>query len=881
MKIDTEQLKQENPIETVIGRFLDLKKDGSGFKACCPFHDEKTPSFNVNTSTQTFKCFGCGEGGDVIEFIAKHKSLEFKEACEFLGAEPTSEEKHIAKPKNQGKPKQKKKPAKVVPLSYPEKASAIFTTKALTEASGNLAEGRTLKSAWKYFNEKSEVELVVCRWENPDGKKTVLTYYYDGKQIRMKSYPVLLYNRDKLSTEPEKDVLIVFGEKCADVADSLGQFIAVTWNGGEKKVNEVDFGPLENRTVYVWPDDDQQKYVNGPDKGKMMPPEEQPGNITAAAVLQHLPHAQVVEIIPELREIEPSGADIVEALEYFGGDIASVTHHIYETAKRSEPDLPPSTGKSSSEQDKKSWPFEILGIADDGKAYFIGSNDRMLETKPTSISRNFMMALIGVDWWRNTYGKDKEAWEDATSDLIHTSSLIDFDPDRMRGRGAWREPDGRICYHDGQKTTGEFSTDRIYLRRSRKDIGLTKNHATAEQRKRLHELADKLSFKGTQDCIRMLAWAIISPFAGALEWRPAALLTADSQSGKSTIINRIIKPLSGAKIYSGGGSTEPGVRQNVGIDTVPVVLEEFEADTPKKKQNRDEILSLMRQSTSDDSPPAAKGTQDGKGMNFVLRSMFCFVGIDPAISSWADENRLFRAELGKPRHTGDEWEKLDADLKSAFSEEICAGVRAHTWAHLDAIITLYKRVARFVHHESSTRSIRTSKADAILLATFLAVVHDNPNASDEQIKEFVSFFYESSENEVEEPHDENVEMLEKILNHTVRDGSDNFSLRDLLSVVAGDLAEDADPTLIKMNSSRARRIAGDNGIGLDAPNLTGARHYAIAKNHQKIMRILDKDRGYYLQLARHPKCIRKSKNVGLGSRTANCVVIERVVSNHA
>lgn len=864
-KIDTEQLKQDNPIENVIGRFLDLKKDGSGFKACCPFHTEKTPSFNVNPSKQIYNCFGCDEKGDVIKFIEKYKGLDFKQACEYLGAAPTPEEKHKPKPK----PQQKKKPAKIVPLSYPEKAQEIFTVEKLTEASGNLAEGRTLKSAWKYFNEKSEVELVVVRWENPEGKKTVLTYYYDGNKIKMKNYPVLLYNRDLLATDPERDVLIVEGEKCADYVGSLNTFIGVCWNGGSKKVGDVDFSPLKNRVVYIWPDDDE------------------PGRACADEIVKQLPHAQIVDvssITDQLREIQPKGADIVEADQFMSD--AEIIEFVYQNSSRVESEKTESTSHNTASEspaghktatDTKSWPFEILGIADDGKAYFIGSNDRMLDTKPTSISRNFMMALIGVDWWRNTYGKDKEAWEDATSDLIHMSSLIDFDPDRMRGRGAWREPDGRICYHDGQKTTGEFSTDRIYLRRARKDIGIHGKQATAQQRKRMLSVAEQLSFKGYQDIVLMMGWAIISPFAGALEWRPTALLTADSESGKSTIVNKIIRPLSSPKIYSGGGSTEPGVRQNVGIDTVPVVIEEFEADTPKKRQSRDDILSLMRQSTSDDAPPAAKGTQDGKGMNFVLRSMFCFVGIDPAVSAQADENRLFRAELVKPTHNPEEWDKVEQELLVAFSEDVCAGVRAYTWANLDAIIKLYKRVTKFVHKASAARSIRTSKAHAILMATFLAVIEDKPNATDQQIEEFVTFFYASSGEEPEEPHDENVELLDKILNHLIRDGSDEFSLRDLLSVIADDVPQDADQALGNMNAARARRIAGNNGVGLTAPDDDGRRHYAIAKNHKIIMRILDRDRGYHLQLWRHPGLINKSKNVGFGgsNNSANCVVIER------
>ena len=66
-------------IET-IGQEVHLKRMGQNFKGLCPFHDEKTASFTVSPSRQTFKCFGCGEGGDVYDFIMKYQGVGFREA---------------------------------------------------------------------------------------------------------------------------------------------------------------------------------------------------------------------------------------------------------------------------------------------------------------------------------------------------------------------------------------------------------------------------------------------------------------------------------------------------------------------------------------------------------------------------------------------------------------------------------------------------------------------------------------------------------------------------------------------------------------------------------------------------------------------------------
>ena len=71
-------------IEEVVGEFVNLKKRGVNLIGLCPFHNEKTPSFNVNPARGIFKCFGCGKGGDAVSFLMDHEHYTYPEALKYL-----------------------------------------------------------------------------------------------------------------------------------------------------------------------------------------------------------------------------------------------------------------------------------------------------------------------------------------------------------------------------------------------------------------------------------------------------------------------------------------------------------------------------------------------------------------------------------------------------------------------------------------------------------------------------------------------------------------------------------------------------------------------------------------------------------------------------
>ncbi len=81
-----EEIKSKVDIVDIISEYVNLNKTGQNYKALCPFHSEKTPSFFVSPTKQIFHCFGCGKGGDVISFLMEYEKISFQEAISMLAS---------------------------------------------------------------------------------------------------------------------------------------------------------------------------------------------------------------------------------------------------------------------------------------------------------------------------------------------------------------------------------------------------------------------------------------------------------------------------------------------------------------------------------------------------------------------------------------------------------------------------------------------------------------------------------------------------------------------------------------------------------------------------------------------------------------------------
>ncbi|HSW89910.1 MAG TPA: CHC2 zinc finger domain-containing protein, partial [Patescibacteria group bacterium] len=99
MSSDIETIKDRVDIIDLIGQYVRLTKSGKNFRGLCPFHGEKTPSFFVTPELGRYKCFGCGESGDIFTFIQKYENVSFGESLEILAKRAGVELSHAPQTK--------------------------------------------------------------------------------------------------------------------------------------------------------------------------------------------------------------------------------------------------------------------------------------------------------------------------------------------------------------------------------------------------------------------------------------------------------------------------------------------------------------------------------------------------------------------------------------------------------------------------------------------------------------------------------------------------------------------------------------------------------------------------------------------------------------
>lgn len=350
-------------------------------------------------------------------------------------------------------------------------------------------------------------------------------------------------------------------------------------------------------------------------------------------------------------------------------------------------------------------------------------------------------------------------------------------PSNFRGIGLWREGDRLV---PNFTTNVPESRDYLYIP-PRQQVDLRRETLDIES---IREFFQRMSWAVPNAGDVVLGWCMIAPLAGALEWRPHVAITGAAQSGKSTLIKGVSNLLRPLALTIEGNSTEAGIRQSIGCDARPVVIDEFETENSQDANRVGRVVRLMR-SASSATGETTRGTPEGKALRFNLRAAFMIGAINLYRVSAADTSRIIRLEL--KAHASDQNSRRRI---IELQEYLAAVAPAFCQFAIDQAENTITSIAVLHRHMKVIQARQADNMAAVLAGLWVALM--GRAIRDDEAPDFLDA-YDGIIREHGEAvtSDDAVECLNALLTHPIHLGQG--MLRTMGSVLAETLAEVAKP----------------------------------------------------------------------------------------
>lgn len=700
--------------------------------------DENPGSFKINLRTGEWSDFAVGDsGGDLISLYAYLNFCDQKES-----ANQISEILRISPPTQKQSFDRKQPDVGSLTQVFPVPADAPAPPDSFPKNVNGEWVRYKLQHKWEYRDRLGDLLGYVVRYETPEGKETPpLTLWKNPKgeyKWKFKAFPDPrpLYNLHRICHDTSAQIVIVEGEKCAELLQTVfdgvnAPIVVVAWQGGCKAVDKADWSPLQNKRIVLWPDSDE------------------PGRKAMLQISATLQSSGCKVKIIQVPDDKPGGWDSGDAIlkdrwsfEQIATFMKSTLSDAPEITPQPSDEAPPPPNEeyhasepAQSFAEPDTFPFRSLGYNGDFFYYLPNGTRQVKAIKGEAHGSGTLLTLAPLQYWERNYpGQNGPAWKYAANTLLRLGEKVGvYDSMRLRGRGAWYDK-GRSVLHLGdflvvdndKMGINEIDSRFIYEAGAKLEYQ-TSEPLTNQQAYRLQEIIGMLFWEKPIYAKLLAGWCVIAPVCGGLRHRPHVWVTAKPGSGKSYIIEHIIKPCLGDFVLSVQSKTsEAGVRQRLGNDALAVIIDEFEGEDYISRQNVQKVLDLARQAFSDSDARILKGGQTGHSTSYQIRSSFFMSSVGVNLYQHADETRISVLQLEEPSDRDGEtkeqhFDRLTRTVSDVLTSDWCAGLRARAIKHLGTIRanaeTFARVTARAIGNRRAGDQVGALLAGAYLLTS--------------------------------------------------------------------------------------------------------------------------------------------------------------------
>ncbi|HSD37752.1 MAG TPA: hypothetical protein VLC92_09595 [Rhodocyclaceae bacterium] len=510
-----------------------------------------------------------------------------------------------------------------------------------------------------------------------------------------------IYGASKLKVNEQAQVIVLCSTKEADKAQDLltqagiktSQLATVSWAGGATAVKAVDWSPLYDRSIGLWPspgeagtsamleigrllkghvDDSKLKVFRGvpdelPDGFDLRSHIKAEHNKTLFSWFEsHVDGSEGKPQQPDPNIEEDAAAALEQSVDEGDAPEADAGDQVQERSAPADAEENPIEGY-----------FRVLGF--DRKTMYIYSIEKrqVLEYSARDLTESGLLELAPANWWEESFpgsggAINRKAAANAIIRLANERGI--YNQGLVRGRGAWWDSD-RLVVHLGDRLLvdgiesglAEIPASRYVYEQDSPLADIASQALTDGEGQRINEIARMFRWERSVSADMLAGWLFLAPICGALKWRPHIWITGGAGAGKTTLLEHFVRRLlpESMPVFANGDSSEAGLRQKLASEARPLLVDETEADSDRAKSRIEAVLGLLRQSSSDTTSRTYRGTVGGKSQSFSLRTMACMASIGVALQQQQDFERIEVLALRPKRSDRPEtsWETIKEHLR--------------------------------------------------------------------------------------------------------------------------------------------------------------------------------------------------------------------------
>lgn len=574
-----------------------------------------------------------------------------------------------------------------------------------------------IEKMYPYFNQDGLVAYdCVIKDEN---KEKILNFLYDSLNKEWYQGIVdkdrVIYNLRDIISKKDKTIIIVDEPKMVEAASKyFPNYAIASWQGGLKCPNKTNWSFVAGRKVIMFPSNND-------------------GSVAA--------HEKIAEILRNrgsyVRIIDISSMDkgwtIYDALQ-MGTSQKDIIDFVKNNIKEFSPKIKDEIidPEIIIKKDKRKVIyddsfFRCLGVRSDSHYFYNKNTSQIVEFRPSYYDSKHLISLAPLSWWQTKYParKDGVDWLLATDDLCRIQEKIGvFDNTKIRGRGAWFDNGrtvlhlGNIMYTDGRLIdVDKFESDYFYEKAPSLAVKIQSSLPATDSR-RLIDLCRLIRWENPYYGDILAGWMFSALVCGAMSFRSHLYMIGAAGTGKSWVLDNIVKPIMGKMALSiSSKSTEAGIRDQLGGDIRPVIFDEAEAENNNDKVRMQAIFDLARNGSSENADAIVKF-----GAKYVCRSAFLFASINSSMSKTADLSRTAFIKLANAptrksddakRQDNNNFRKLESEASRLLTDEYCRCLLSRAIALVPILRKSHRIIADLAAKEFGSRRLGDQMAMVI------------------------------------------------------------------------------------------------------------------------------------------------------------------------